>query len=415
MRNRHRELHLLDFSNANKMKIIRATYLILILSTVFAQDEITKPWIKHIILPTNDAAEGQACRVNTVVANDFDKDGNMDVIASYDAMVILYRGPDWKPQVIVQEMPINPDSLGERRGCIHSTIMDVDGDGDMDFIGANRMLFWLECPPKPFSDTWNLRMINYDVNPHCLITGDVDRDGKLEFIANSWPDETKSKIPNSITFFRVPKNPFEDKLWKPIVFADRDAPKRNHYMGFGDVNKDGRPDIACAAVGVEGAADGWFAWWEQPKNPDQAWKKHLLSDKEEGASNILICDINNDGHMDFVGSRGHGKGMVWFKGPEFVSTEIDATLITPHSLAVTDLDGNGTLDIVSCGSHPDGIAVIYLNDGKEHFTRQIIGEKQGSYDIRIMDMDGDGDLDVLIGGAATRNIVWYENPSRSKK
>lgn len=400
-------------SNANKMKTLRNTSLILILSTVVSQGEITTPWKKHIILATNNGADGQACRVNTAVADDFDKDGKMDVIASYDAKVVLFRGPDWKPHVIVEEMPINPSTLGERRGCIHSTIMDVDGDGDMDFIGSNRMLFWLECPAKPFSEKWNLRMMNYDVNgAHCVITGDVDRDGKLEIIANSERDEKTSKIPFSITFFRVPKDPHVDQLWKPIVFADKDAPGRNHYMGFGDVNKDGRPDISCAGVGVQGAADGWFAWWEQPENPDQAWKKHLLSDKEEGASNILNCDINNDGHMDFVGSRGHGKGVVVFKGPEFGSTEIDATLVSPHSLAVADLNGDGALDIVSCGSNPDGIAVIYLNDGKGNFTRQIIGENQGSYDTRIVDMDGDGDLDVLIGGAGTRNIVWYENPLR---
>jgi len=394
------------------MKTLCITCLTLISSSALLQGAITKPWKKHIILPTNNAAEGQASSVNTAAAHDFDKDGNIDVIASYDAMVILYRGPDWKPYVIVEEMPINPNTLGERRGCIHSTIMDVDGDGDMDFIGSNRMLFWLECPPKPFSEIWNLRMINYDVNgAHCVITGDVDRDGKLEIIANSWRDVNESKIPNSITFFRGPKDPFDGQLWKPIVFSDRDAPGRNHYMGFGDVNKDGRPDIGCAGVGVEGASDGWFAWWEQPENPDQAWKKHLLSDDEEGASNILICDINNDVHMDFVGSRGHGKEVL-FMGPEFVRTEIDATLDKPHSLAVADLNGNGNLDIVSCGSTPSGIAVIYINDGKGKFTRQVIGTNQGSYDTRIVDMDGDGDLDVLIAGSSTRNIVWFENPLR---
>ncbi len=87
------------------MKTLRNTSLILILTTVVSEGEITKPWKKHIILATNNGAEGQACRVNTAVADDFDKDGNMDVIASYDAKVVLFRGPDWKPHVIVEEMP----------------------------------------------------------------------------------------------------------------------------------------------------------------------------------------------------------------------------------------------------------------------------------------------------------------------
>jgi hypothetical protein len=393
------------------MKTNHLTLISLLFTSATIHGSIMKPWKKHIILPTNDAAEGQASNVNTANANDFDKDGHVDVIASYDGKVILYKGPDWQPHVIVEDMPINPETRGERRGCIHSTMLDIDDDGAMDFIGSNRMLFWLQCPSQPFSAEWDLRMINFDVNgAHGLITGDVDGDGKPEIIANSWRDEENSKIPESITFFKVPENPLEDKLWSPFVFADRDAPGRNHYMGFGDVNKDGRPDIACAGVGQEGAANGWFAWWEQPEEPRKAWRKHLLSDAEEGASNILIKDLNGDGYMDFVGSRGHGKGIVWFKGPEFERIEIDENLDKPHSLAASDLDADGDLDIASCGSTPDGEAVIYINDGKGNFTRHLLGKNQGSYDTRLVDLDGDGDLDVLIAGASTRNIVWYENP-----
>lgn len=387
------------------------TFTILILSLATSHGSITKPWKKHTLLATNDAAEGQASRVATVTAHDFDKDGHIDVISSYDGKVILYQGPGWIPHVIVEDMPLNPDTRGEMRGCLHSALMDVDGDGDMDYIGSNRMLFWLECPPEPFKEKWKLRMINYDVNgAHCVLTGDVDGDGKREIIANSWRDVNDSKIPNSITFLRVPENPLDDRLWKPVVIADRDAPGRNKYMGFGDVNKDGRPDIACAGQGQVGAANGWFAWWEQSEDPDQPWKKHTLSDKEEGASNILICDLNHDGHMDFVGCRVLGKGVVWFKGPEFTRIEIDAGLEKPHSLAVADLNANGFLDVVCGESSPEGNTVIYINDGEGNFTRHTIGEKQGSYDIRIVDMDGDGDLDVLLAGASNRNIVWYENP-----
>lgn len=392
------------------MKTHYLTLLSLIFTLAASQGAEMKPWNKHTILETNDAAEGQTSRVSTAVAHDFDKDGNIDVISSYDGKVFLYRGPDWKPHLIVEELPLNPTTTGDLRGCLHSTMMDVDGDGDMDYIGSNRMLFWLECPPKPFSEKWKLRMITFDVNgAHCVLTGDVDRDGKLDIIANSWRDVDASKIPNSITFLRVPKNPLDDALWKPIVLADRDAPGRNKYFGFGDVNQDGRPDIACAAQGLPGGPQGWFAWWEQPVNPDQPWKKHMISDKEEGASNILISDLNNDGQMDFVGCRVLGGGVVWFKGPEFTRIDIDAAIKNPHSLAVADLNGDGSLDVICSESRPDGNTVIYLNDGKGNFTHQIIDEKQGSYDIRIVDMDGDGDLDVLLAGAFNRNIVWYEN------
>ena len=44
----------------------------------------------------------------------------------------------------------------------------------------------------------------------------------------------------------------------------------SHYFGFGDVNGDGRPDIALAAKGGPQAEPGtgeWFAWWEAPVDP----------------------------------------------------------------------------------------------------------------------------------------------------
>lgn len=59
-------------------------------------------WKKHTILETNNAAPGQASRIATAVAHDFDKDGHIDVISSYDGKVFLYQGPDWKPLLIVE-------------------------------------------------------------------------------------------------------------------------------------------------------------------------------------------------------------------------------------------------------------------------------------------------------------------------
>lgn len=392
-----------------------ASILCLLLSVSPSQGSNIKGWKKHVIPATNDAAPGQASRIATAVAHDFDKNGQIDVISSYDGKVFLYQGPDWKAHLIVKDLPLNPDTTGEMRGCLHCTLMD--GDGDMDYIGSNRMLFWLECPSNPFEDEWKLRMINYDVNgAHCVITADIDGDKKPELVANSWRDVGHSKIPNSLTFLRVPENPLEDKLWKPVVFANGNAPERNKYFSVADVNGDGRPDMACAAQGVErGKAAGWFAWWEQPKDPDEPWKKHVISGKEEGSSNIIAADLNQDGHMDFAGCHVLGKQVVWFKGPDFKRIELDTTLKKPHSLAVADMNGDGHPDIICSEASADGYTVIYVNDdqGKGNFTRQIIGTKQGSYDIRILDMDGDKVPDILLAGASNRNIVWYRNPMKS--
>ncbi|MEM7393092.1 MAG: VCBS repeat-containing protein, partial [Verrucomicrobiota bacterium] len=302
----------------------------------------------------------------------------------------------------------------KRAGCIHSTLMDVDGDGDPDFCGSNQTVFWLECPDKPFDGPWTYRTIDDVIKgTHCLITGDVDRDGKIDLIANSFRTEDQTSVPESITWLKVPKDVKQSSQWIRNVFAAGDAPGGNHYMGFGDVNGDGRPDIACGAKGGPKFPGGeWFAWWEQPEDPTKVWKKHLLAENEVGATNIIPVDLDGDGKVDYVASRGHGAGVLWFKGPDFKKIEIDPDVPRPHCLAMDDIDGDGDPDFATCTSTEEGITVWYENDGKANFTKHVIDKGQGSYDIRLVDLDGDKDLDILIAGHSSRNLVWYENPGR---
>lgn len=367
-------------------------------------------WTKHVV----QATAGTSGQVNTVVANDVDNDGHVDLIGSFDGKVVLYRGPDWQATVILAEMPADQTGRVAQRGCIHSTLMDVDADGNLDYVGSNRMLFWLECPEDPFGDRWLCRTISLDINgAHCVITGDVDGDGKIDLIANSWRDQGASKIPNSITWLPIPPTPRVVGVWKPMIFANGDAPGGNHYMGFGDVNGDERPDIACAAKGGGKLVGGeWFAWWEQPKVRGGKWRKKVLATHEPGASNILPVDLNDDGKLDFVASRGHGRGVLWFRGPAFEKIEIDSTLDTPHSLAIADLDFDDDMDIVACSASLTGSAVWYENRGTGKFQTHIIDQEQSSYDLRVLDMDNDGDMDILVAGHDSGNIVWYANPMK---
>jgi hypothetical protein len=365
-------------------------------------------WKKHVVV------EGSKGAINSAVANDFDEDGHIDILASFDGQVVVLKGPDWKPYVAHVFSPEHSRNK-PRPACIHSCLLDVDGDGDLDFCGSNLTLFWLECPDAPFSgEPWVYRTIDDELlGTHCLITGDVNRDGKPDLIANSGRS-TKTDFPYSIAWLETPAE--KGGTWNRHIFSDRDAPGGSHYMGLGDMNRDGRPDIACGAKGGENFPDGeWFAWWEQPAEPSTPWKKHLLAEGQVGATNILPVDLNGDGHMDFVASRGHGTGVFWFEGPDFNLIEIDPSIANPHCLIVDDLDGDGDLDVATVGSEPDGEAVWYENNGSSAFKRHDIAAEQGSYDLRAVDMDRDGDPDLLVAGHNSNNIVWFENPARQPR
>ena len=374
-------------------------FLFPLLSTL-AQAE----WKKHVVTE----AKGM---INSAVAADWNADGKIDVIASLDGKVVLFTGPDWKAHTLHDFRP-GLSRNKPRSACIHSCLMDVDGDGDQDFIGSNNTVFWLECPDNPLAGPWKYRTVDDEIlGTHCLITGDVNRDGKPDLIANSGRAAKQTSIPNSLTWLEVPQNPRTAKSWIRHVFAKGDAPGGSHYTGFGDVNGDGLPDISCAAKGGDRFPGGqWFAWWEQSKDGKLPWKKHLLADKQPGATNILPADLDGDKHIDYFATRGHGQGVLWFKGPDFKLIEIDPKILVPHSLDLADLDNDGDIDAVTCSKDPVDVAAWYENNGKGQFTKRIIGRKQGSYDTRAIDMDDDGDLDVLIAGHTSNNVVWYENP-----
>ena len=356
-----------------------------------------KGWKKHTVY--------RGASTLTAVAADFTGDGQTDIISSSLGKTRLFIAPDWNQRIL--EMPSDVN-------CIHSEVMDVDRDGDPDFIGTRYspgLIFWLECPDDPLNQDWNYHLVDDKVNGiHGLLVGDVDKDGMPDLLATS--AQPTEPFPNSLVWYRTPKNPRHAAGWHRYVFADGDAPGLSHYLGLGDVNGDGRPDAASAAKGGPSAelnTGEWFAWWEAPADPRKTWTKHLIAKNQPGATNIHPADVNGDGKMDFIASRGHGQGVLWFEAPNWTPHVIDDTPAGPHCLVVIDMDGDGDLDAATC-SKDDRIVSWFENDGHGHFQTHKVGTDQAAYDIRALDLDSDGDIDLLIAGQESQNVVWYENP-----
>lgn len=386
-----------------KTKMLRATTmsllpLLLMVSLPGSEPEGEKAlgsgWKKHVVHSGSESL--------TAIAEDFNGDGRADVISNNGNETRLFMAPDWKEII-----------LSSGHGFIHSAVLDVDGDGDSDYVGASYspgLILWYECPAKPGSEPWPVRMVDDQINgTHGILRGDVDGDGKDDLLAGSALSE--GPFPESLLWYRIPAKPRSAKSWERHVFADKDAPGLGHYLGLGDVDGDGRVDATHAAKGGPSAKPGtgdWFAWWQAPKDPRGVWTKHLIGGKQAGATNIHPADVNGDGKVDFIASRGHGRGVIWFEAPDWKVHSIHDTFREPHCLVVIDMDGDGDVDAATC-SKTDRVAVWFENDGQGNFTTHVVGRDQSAYDIRAVDMEGDGDLDLLIAGALSNNVVWYEN------
>ena len=350
----------------------------------------------------------------SVEAVDINGDGKLDLVAMGETKVFALVASDWKQQLLVDT---------KEPKLLYCVAFDADGDGDKDIaLGRYRVAWieyrqtreagktmeepkgpdfsvaWIENNGRP-DEEWLLHVIDREINGiHGLWTGDIDRDGKKDLIADSIMGPS---FPKSLAWFQTPAD--RKGSFQRHIITKAGADGRPHYLDFADLNGDGRGDVLLGDSG-----GGTFTWWENTGKAGD-WTKHTIG-KEKGATNIKAVDVNRDGIIDVVGSCGHGNGVYWFEGPSWQKHVIDADLASPHALATGDFDKDGD-DDVAVASFTALVVRWYTNDGKGSFAAHDIDttNKQQAYDMKTSDLDGDGRVDLILAGRESRNVVWYRN------
>ncbi len=351
-------------------------------------------WIKHPLRSidyTNNYIDNF-----TDIPLDVDGDGWTDIIQfSYFAHNIVWlknpgkAGGPWKVTEI--------DSPGPTEFAF---LVDLNNDGK-----AQELLPELDRPNLPLAwyELDHGKFIKHVVASHGfghgIGVGDINGDGRNDIITpQGW--------------LEAPPDPRAPGEWKfhptdwdqhPLPAAGRNVPipaatpGRGAQFGFMyvlDINGDGRPDVLTTM-----AHDYGIVWFEHTADSDSNsnahWIQHTIDNTWSQAHASALVDINHDGQPDLVTGKRYfahngadpGErepiGLYWYEYRK-----------VPPTAATATAPGNGGVE----------------------WIRHIIdygGRMGGGMQIAVTDIDGDGDLDVVSGGKA--GLFLAENLTKSPK
>jgi hypothetical protein len=334
---------------------------------------------------------------------DMDDDGDLDVAATGNGTdrVLWYENVggtaiNWTKHLIDTYLD----------GAIGLAIADMDGDFDKDVVAAGSetsKFLWYE------NRTGTPRIKRY-IDEHLdranrVFVEDIDGDDDLDIVVTA----------DNIVLWYENEGGTARNWTKHIMDTNLDGAGE---LDVADIDDDGDPDVV--ATGYSAADVVWY------KNnlPDTNWTKIIIDGSLRGPSCVRIADIDDDGDPDIAvtgNDFNYNKSrLVWYKNDSIEQTwskyPISTDLNRARSLAIDDIDDNGSMDIIvtdksyPLDNNPDDVILFTSENGGLTWTEELIDDNlDGAYYVYTADIDSDNDLDVLVTATGANQIVWYKN------
>ncbi|MDP6097211.1 MAG: VCBS repeat-containing protein [Gammaproteobacteria bacterium] len=198
--------------------------------------------------------------------------------------------------------------------------VDLDGDGDLDIMvgtrGEARLIFFENLGTDELSFEEHAIGINRaNMAGFNLEYADLNNDGRLDIIGAAGGGLSWIEQPERI-----------DDAWN-AHFIGTFSPDSMTGFEIADINGDGHMDVMAGSYsrgprGRDGDVTkddrlGRIGWFENPGDAKQGWTRHDISRRKRGMFDKFIArDVDHDGDMDFLGTRGNSApfdGVFWLE------------------------------------------------------------------------------------------------------
>jgi hypothetical protein len=230
-----------------------------------------------------------------------------------------------------------------------------------------------------------------------VAVGDVNKDSKIDVFAGSFwfeaPDWKKHEIVEGKPF-----NPAKEYSTSFLNFSM-------------DVNLDEWIDLIV--IGFPGTPG---IWYENPKNAEGHWKKHIIFEAVGiGNESPNFVDVDGDGRKDILCADSNAKQMVWLRAPTtkgsttweripISETNVPGTDKFSHGLGLGDINKDGRKDIVI----KEGWWEAPTDRSQPNWTFHAVDLGEDCSHMHVFDVNGDGLNDVLSASAHKYGIWWHE-------
>ncbi|MBL8829124.1 MAG: VCBS repeat-containing protein, partial [Planctomycetaceae bacterium] len=290
---------------------------------------------------------------------------------------------------------------------------DLNGDGRLDLIvgndaSANVSVFLNTTTPGGTTFTFAPAIeFNAASQPRALTVADVNLDGKADVIFTAQSANVVGVLLNTTQAGATTAS-----LATAQTFATPASPVG---VASADLNGDGLRDLVVVSSGADSASV--FLNNTTVNSSTVQWQTRR--DFATGAvpSALALADLNGDGRADIVVTNAVGDNVSVLVNETatgnataaFAAAANFASGNTPRAVALADLNGDGTLDLLV--AHQDDQTVTALINRTTRGAGTIslsaaVNTTVGTqpYAIAVGDLNGDGKPDVVSGNALSDNI-----------